>query len=392
MTEGTGRGGGQGPPPEPGPDATPSDDPPRPRPRPPRAGASKATAGSKSAGGGKAARPAKSAAARKDTAKPRKAEPANRATGKKAATIPSPGGAPAKKAAAPKKLGAAGSGPPASARTRSEPAGPRPETEPTPPAAPDTSETPPPRPIPPPSSPPPPPAPPPPVGGSPTPAWGPQGWAPPPTYAPPTSPGVDSLAITSMVLGITAVPLFFLFAPAILAIVLGLLARRNIKAEPDKGGKGMATAGVVLGILSLIGAVLFVVSLVLSDDDSGGSLRYSTLQVGDCYDAEFYDERNVDPRLCSEDHYREVFAVIDHPAPPGAEYPGRVSLRRYGERECTTRFPAYVGRTYDESRLRIVVVFPPRDAWEEENLRRIVCAAARPDDEDLTRTVRDSGI
>ncbi len=195
-----------------------------------------------------------------------------------------------------------------------------------------------------------------------------------------------------MVLGIVAVPLFVFFVPAILAVVLGLLGRRNIRREPAKGGKGMATAGVVLGILSLIGAVVFVVSLAVSDDGSADSVSYTLLEPGNCYDMDFYDERDVDFRLCSDDHYREAFAVLDHPAPPGSEYPGRESLRRFAERECAARFPAYVGRAYEDSRLRIVVVFPPRDAWENENLRRIVCAAARPDDGDLTRSVRDTGI
>lgn len=195
-----------------------------------------------------------------------------------------------------------------------------------------------------------------------------------------------------MVLGIVAFPLFMFLLPAIVAVILGLLARRNIKREPGKGGKGMATAGIVLGMLSLLGAIAFVVGLLVFDDDSGDGVSYALLEPGNCYDAEFFDERDVELRSCSEEHNREAFAVLDHPAPPGSEHPGRESLRRHAERECADRFPAYVGRAYEDSRLEIIVVFPRRDDWEDENLRRIVCAAARPDDGDLTRSVRDSGI
>lgn len=154
----------------------------------------------------------------------------------------------------------------------------------------------------------------------------------------------------------------------------------------------MATAGVVLGILSLLGGILLIVGIAVSYDEGSDGASYSLLQPGNCYDVDLYDERSIDFRLCSDDHYREAFAVLDHPSPPGTEYPGRESLRRFAVRECTERFPAYVGRAYEDSRLRIVTVYPSRDDWEIENLRRIVCAAARPDDGDLTRSVRDSGI
>ena len=353
MSEGRGRDGGQRPPGEPG-QVEPPDEAPGPRPPPRKATA----ASSKATGRAKAARPAKSAAGGKDGPKPRKAAPAG-----------------AKKAPAKRTV---------AKRTVAKKAAAMPDTVESPPTRPPPRPTPPRPPPPPPAPPPPPPA---------APSWAPPAWTPaPPSYAPPTSPGIDSLAITAMVLGIVAVPLFIFFVPAVLAIVLGLLGRRNVKREPAKGGKGMATAGVVLGTLSLLGAIVFIVGLALSDDGSDDGVSYALLQAGNCYDMDFYDERDVDLRLCSDEHYREAFAVLDHPAPPGTEYPGREGLRRYAQRECAARFPGYVGRAYEDSRLRIVVVFPPRDEWEEENLRHIVCAAAGPNDEDLTRSVRDSGV
>lgn len=64
------------------------------------------------------------------------------------------------------------------------------------------------------------------------------------------------LAITALVMGI----LGLLFGPlpfGILAIVFGRIAKREIAEEPDKWeGEGMATTGVVLGI---VGLALFVI-------------------------------------------------------------------------------------------------------------------------------------
>jgi len=67
-------------------------------------------------------------------------------------------------------------------------------------------------------------------------------------------------ATASLVLGILAVLLFvvwasFVFGP--LAIVFGVMARNEIKANPMKGGYGMATAGLALGIVGMALTAVF---------------------------------------------------------------------------------------------------------------------------------------
>ncbi len=221
----------------------------------------------------------------------------------------------------------------------------------------------------------------------------PPAWPPPaPVPADDPSAGLEPLAVTALVMGIVAIPGAIVFAPALLALILGLIARRHIKADPRKTGKGMATAGIVLGALSLVGGVVFAITLVASDDGGDDTLRYTVLETGDCYDNAYFNERDVEPRSCTEEHRREAFAVLDHPAPAGSPYPGRERLRRFADRECTARFTEYVGQPYEESRLFIVVVVPRRADWEDEGTRRIVCAAATEDDDDLTRSVRDSRL
>jgi hypothetical protein len=96
--------------------------------------------------------------------------------------------------------------------------------------------------------------------------------APPPTApAPPPAPAVapavvgpqsvNPFAIASLVLGLVGVPI----AGSILAIVFGVIARRQIRETPrGGGGKAMATWGIVLGCLGLLGAIIAAVILLSS--------------------------------------------------------------------------------------------------------------------------------
>lgn len=66
-----------------------------------------------------------------------------------------------------------------------------------------------------------------------------------------------------MILGILGMVCCGLFA-GIPAIVLGTQARREIDAAPHvQGGRGMATAGFVLGIISTVGSVLYVAFIIV---------------------------------------------------------------------------------------------------------------------------------
>ena len=71
-----------------------------------------------------------------------------------------------------------------------------------------------------------------------------------------------------MILGIVGMVFCCLFA-GIPAIVLGRQAKDEIDAAPGaQEGRGMATAGFVLGIISTVGSVLyiaFMVTLIATD-------------------------------------------------------------------------------------------------------------------------------
>ncbi len=73
-----------------------------------------------------------------------------------------------------------------------------------------------------------------------------------------TSPSNKSqvLAVASLVLGVVAVMCFGLLA-GVPAIILGHMAHRQIRRDPDRyGGRGLAIAGFALGYLSIITSLI----------------------------------------------------------------------------------------------------------------------------------------
>lgn len=75
----------------------------------------------------------------------------------------------------------------------------------------------------------------------------------------------NGFAIASLVLGIV----WIYGIGSVLAIVFGVISQRKIRESDGRlGGSGMATAGIVLGILGTVAAVLLIVSMLvfISDD------------------------------------------------------------------------------------------------------------------------------
>ena len=77
-----------------------------------------------------------------------------------------------------------------------------------------------------------------------------------PSYRP--AQRTSGLAIASFVLSLV----WILGFGSLLAVILGLVARSNIKRSGGlQTGKGLATAGTIIGILGLLGSTMIVVSL-----------------------------------------------------------------------------------------------------------------------------------
>ena len=97
----------------------------------------------------------------------------------------------------------------------------------------------------------------------------------PPAYIP-QQPKSSGMAVASMVLGIIAVVLFcfwYVSIPcAILAIILGIVARNKAK-RGEADGQGMATAGLVCGIISIALALLIILLAVIGFSFFGEELQ-----------------------------------------------------------------------------------------------------------------------
>jgi hypothetical protein len=75
------------------------------------------------------------------------------------------------------------------------------------------------------------------------------------------SAGTNGLAVASLVLGI----LWVWGLGAILALIFGIVGRRQIaNSNGRQGGGGLATAGIVLGSLGIVGAVTLTIGLALA--------------------------------------------------------------------------------------------------------------------------------
>lgn len=76
-------------------------------------------------------------------------------------------------------------------------------------------------------------------------------------------------AVAALACGILSLIVFgFIFGP--IAVVVGIIARREIAREPNLTGRGLALAGIILGILGFIASVIFVIVLGPSIFSGGG--------------------------------------------------------------------------------------------------------------------------
>jgi hypothetical protein len=104
-------------------------------------------------------------------------------------------------------------------------------------------------------------------------AYGAAGYV-PAGYAPPAS--TNGLAVASLVLGLIGVLScgYTFFVAPLLAVIFGVLGRRQIR-ETGQRGEGMAMAGLVLGIIGLVISALIVVVVIGAIVAGGGSASSS---------------------------------------------------------------------------------------------------------------------
>ncbi|QQK08943.1 DUF4190 domain-containing protein [Miniphocaeibacter halophilus] len=74
--------------------------------------------------------------------------------------------------------------------------------------------------------------------------------------------GTNTKATISMVLGIVSLIFDITFIVGIIAIVLGIMAKNEIKYSNEEGD-GFATAGIITGILGIVGHLIFWILMLV---------------------------------------------------------------------------------------------------------------------------------
>lgn len=99
---------------------------------------------------------------------------------------------------------------------------------------------------------------------------------PPPYGHPGAAPqGSNGLAVASMVVGIVSLALCAFLVPAIVGLVLGVVALSQAK-NGSSGGRGMAIAGVATSAVSLVLAVVFIIIGMTADTSTDDQYGYYT--------------------------------------------------------------------------------------------------------------------
>lgn len=211
---------------------------------------------------------------------------------------------------------------------------------------------------------------------------------PPGTHRPQPSPG---LATAALVCGIVGLLAFFIAAPSIVALVLGLIAWQRARAAPGPGdARGRALAGWILGLIGVLGFVAILISAIVTGDfDDDGSVGVGDLHAGQCIDVpEAGRISAVRERDCDEPHQAEVYLVRRL---EGSSYPGEETVRRRASEICAgTAFEQYFGVSYDDSALAANYLWPGEDNWRDGD-HDVVCAAVRGDGRPLTTSMAGAG-
>jgi hypothetical protein len=190
----------------------------------------------------------------------------------------------------------------------------------------------------------------------------------------------------SLVLGLLALPFFFVLVVGVAAVVFGGVALSRINRQ-GRGGKGMAIAGLVLGAVSLVlGALVLVIVMLGSTDDERA---ITEARPGDCIDLASQSFESVEtytPRDCDAEHELEVVGIV---TAVGTAFPGDDALNALADDRCRQLFAGYVGIDFDDSDLELQPLTPTATSWAKGD-HEVACVAVGADGMPLTGSVRGS--
>lgn len=198
---------------------------------------------------------------------------------------------------------------------------------------------------------------------------------PPPPYSGegyPVSSGSAPLSTLSVVALITGI-----FC-GLIGVIFGFLGLKETR-NGAKRGRGLAIAGIVLGLLTTVGGIIIAIAIFAAGANFVDSLA-TNMEVGDCIEEiptadEVYTLPKVD---CSEPHTGEVFATVT--VADADTYPGVDVMMSY-EDQCASQID--VMTLPDDASL--FLLYPTQDTWDAGD-RTVVCVVTT--DEPTTGSLR----
>ncbi|KJK12881.1 hypothetical protein UB45_06185 [Terrabacter sp. 28] len=190
-------------------------------------------------------------------------------------------------------------------------------------------------------------------------------------------PGSNGLAIAALCCGI------FGFVPlaAVVAIVLGIVALNQLRDRIQRG-KGMAIAGLALGVLWVLGWVAFIVAVATDAParNASGAVTQSSdasvedLKAGDCFSGAGRTEvDSVTIVPCTSPHESQVVTIFAMPSGP---WPGEDKVVAAAEDGCSERAdPLLTRQAFDDLRPSFIY---PQDAFSWRGSREIICTVDAP--------------
>jgi hypothetical protein len=152
---------------------------------------------------------------------------------------------------------------------------------------------------------------------------------------------------------------------------------------------GLATLGVVVGLLTLFGGD----STDAGSDGRPGpgqAIRPSALLVGDCIEPGTGATATILLRSCEAPHPAQVTGSLPYPT-PADDYPGAERLSLFVGQQCERRADQYLGTSLLATTLASEHVIPSLNDWSN-NDTAITCYIARSDGADLTASLEGRGL
>lgn len=145
-------------------------------------------------------------------------------------------------------------------------------------------------------------------------------------------------------------------------------------------------------VVAMIGVPLVAVALYLGTVVGVGLAMAPVpeYEAGKCLDG-LYGAGNLSSEAieivpCSQPHDGEVVGNVEH---PDGSYPGEEGLLAFGSSACRAPFAEYVGVSFDDSHLDMILLWPEQILWLKGD-RTIDCVALDPGQVRLTGSIRDS--